>query len=167
MAGVGKSIATGRGRAAHADQRTGVQLQGIAQIIQAKAVAELAVEQAHHMAPRRKAARLILGSRDPRNFWQKKRRNIIANLAQDGELGMGWSYFDLVHPCRVAGANKKLQPFLSKPVRWLCLFYSFPFSYHCCCWSILTPMIVQIVSLADYLTTWIPSKVSFSFGGNQ
>ena len=119
MAGVGKSIATGRGRATHADQRTGVQLQRITQIIQAKAVAELVVEQAHHMTPRRKAARLILGSRGPRYLRHKERRNIIANLAQDGEIGTGWTYFDLVHPRRVAGANKKLQPFLSKPVGWL------------------------------------------------
>jgi len=25
----------------------------------------------------------------------------------------------LIHPCRVAGANKKRQPFLSIPVGWL------------------------------------------------
>src|SRR5208283_4347149 len=88
----------------------------------AEAVTKLRVEQAHHMAPRRKGACLTLGTSSPRNLRHQKRRNIIANLAQDGELGTGWSYFVLIHPCRVAGANKKLQPFLSNPVGWLCKF---------------------------------------------
>jgi hypothetical protein len=39
----------------------------------------------------------------------QERRNVIANLAQDGELGTSWSYFELIHACRVAGANKRLQ----------------------------------------------------------
>jgi hypothetical protein len=94
-------------------------LQGVAQVIQAEAVAKLPVKQADHMAPRRKSARLTLGPGGARNLRHQKRRNVIANLAQDGELGTGWSYFVLIHPCRVAGATKKLQPFLSNPVGWL------------------------------------------------
>ena len=114
--GIGKPIATRRRCTAHANQRTRVQLQGIAQVIQPEAVAELSVEQAHHRAPRRKTARLTLVASGPRNLRHQERRNVIANLAQDGELGTGWSYFELIHPCRVAGANKRLQPFLSNPV---------------------------------------------------
>jgi hypothetical protein len=43
-------------------------------------------------------------------------RNVIANLAQDVDLGAGWNPFELIHPCRVAGANKKFQPIFSNPV---------------------------------------------------
>jgi hypothetical protein len=75
------------------------------------------------MAPRLKAARLGLGSRGTRNLGDGVRRNKIANLAQDAELGTGWSFFELIHPCRVAGANKKLQPFLSNPMGWLCFIF--------------------------------------------
>jgi hypothetical protein len=47
------------------------------------------------------------------------RRNVIAVLAQDVELGPGWNLFELIHPCRVAGANKKFQPPFSNPVERL------------------------------------------------
>jgi hypothetical protein len=46
-------------------------------------------------------------------------RNVIANRAQDVESGPGWNNFELIHLCRVAGANKKFQPILSTPVGWL------------------------------------------------
>jgi hypothetical protein len=77
------------------------------------------------MAPWRKAVRLTLGARGPRNLRHQEGRNVIANLPQDGELGTGWSSFALIHPCRVAGANKKLQPFLSNPVGPLCFLFLF------------------------------------------
>ena len=103
----------------HRCQRTRVQLQSVAQVIQAKAVAELSVEQAYHMAPRGKGARLALGTRRPRNLRHQKRRNVIANLAQDGELGAGWNYFVLIQDCRVAGVIQNLQFFLSISAGWL------------------------------------------------
>jgi hypothetical protein len=43
----------------------------------------------------------------------------IGSIAGNGELGVGWSHFVLIHPCRVAGATEKLQPFLSNLVGWL------------------------------------------------
>jgi hypothetical protein len=42
--------------------------------------------------------------------------NKIANLSQDAELGAGWGNFELIHPCRVAGTNKKFQPISSNPL---------------------------------------------------
>jgi hypothetical protein len=39
---------------------------------------------------------------------------------QDAELGTGWGYFEFIHPCRVAGARKKFQPFFSNPLGRLC-----------------------------------------------
>jgi hypothetical protein len=40
-------------------------------------------------------------------FEHFKRRNGIANLTQDVELGPGWSQFEFVYCCRAAAARKK------------------------------------------------------------
>jgi len=93
-----------------------MQLQRIAQVIQTNAMSQLGIDQADHMTPRFEASRLILRSSSPSNFRHLVRRNKIANLAQHVALGAGWNLFELIHPCRVAGANEKLQPFLSNPV---------------------------------------------------
>jgi hypothetical protein len=100
-------------------------MQRITQVIQSDAMGQLAIEQTHHMAPRLKAAGLVLGSGRARDLGHLVRRNKIANLAQNAELGTGWGYFELIHPCRVAGANKKLQPFLSYPEGWLCSHFKY------------------------------------------
>src|SRR5664280_311095 len=117
--GVRKSVAARRRCPTNAGQRPRVQLQRITQIIQADAMAQLPVEQAHDMAPGVERPRLILRSRDPGNLGYFMHRNVIANLPQDVDLGAGWNPFELIHPCRVAGANKKFQPIFSNPVRWL------------------------------------------------
>src|SRR5258708_23962489 len=72
---------------------------------------QLCIAQAHHMAPRRERARLILRPGGPRNFGDQVLGNKIANLLQDAELGAGWGYFEFIHPCRVAGARKSSSPF--------------------------------------------------------
>jgi hypothetical protein len=90
-----------------------VQWQRITQIIQADAMGQLRIGQTHHMAPRLERARLILRPGWPRNFGDQVLGNKIANLVQDAELGTGWGYFEFIHPCRVAGARKKFQPFFS------------------------------------------------------
>ena len=43
-------------------------------------------------------------------------KNEVANLPQAVELGAGWGHFEFIHPCRVAGARKKIQPIFSNPV---------------------------------------------------
>src|SRR5258708_5479348 len=103
-------------RAANARQRSRVQLEGITQVIQANTMGQLCIAQAHHMAPRRERARLILRPGGPRNFGDQVLGNKIANLLQDAELGAGWGYFEFIHPCRVAGARKKFQPIFSNPL---------------------------------------------------
>jgi len=90
-----------------------VQLQGITQVIQANAMGQFRIAQAHHMAPMGERARLILRPSGPRNFRDQVLGNKIANLSQDAELGAGWGYFEFIHPCRVAGARKKFQPISS------------------------------------------------------
>src|SRR4029077_21198046 len=94
--------------------------QRIAQVIQTDAMSQLGIDQADNMTPRLEASRLILVSSSPSDFGHLVRGNKIANLAQHVALGPGWNLFELIHPCRVAGANKKLQPFLSNPEGRLC-----------------------------------------------
>src|SRR5262249_18424840 len=96
-----------------------MQLQRIAQIIQPDAMAQLGVDQANDMTPRLERARFILCPGGARNFGNEVLRNKIANLAQHVELAAGWNDFELIHPCRVAGANKNFQPFFSTAVGWL------------------------------------------------
>ncbi len=114
--GVGKSVAARCRRTPNTRQRSRVQLEGITQVIQADAMAQLRIAQAHHVAPRCERARLILRPGGPRNFGDQVLGNKIANLAQDAELGAGWGYFEFIHPCRVAGAHKKFQPIFSNPL---------------------------------------------------
>ena len=105
-------------------------MQGITQIIEPDAMSQLRIDQAHHMAPRRKRARLILDPGGARNFRDQVAGNKIANLTEDPELRTGWGHFELIHPCRVAGANKKFQPFSSNPLGWLCLTFILTFQVH-------------------------------------
>ena len=83
------------------------------------AMGQLPVEQADHMAPMVERPRLGLRSRGAGNSGYFMHRNVIANLALDVESGPGWNNFELIHPCRVARANKTFQPILSNPVRRL------------------------------------------------
>jgi hypothetical protein len=52
---------------------------------------------------------------------------------QDAELGTGWGYFEFIHPCRVAGARKKFQPFFSNPLGRLWKKISMEFLARCEC----------------------------------
>jgi len=75
---------------------------------------QLPIEQTHHMAPRRKRARLILRSGSSRYFGDFVQRNKIANLAQDGELTSCWFDAFLFHPGLVAQAKRQANTFPSK-----------------------------------------------------
>jgi hypothetical protein len=96
-----------------------MQLQRVTQVIETDTVSQLGVEQAYDVAPGIEGAGLLLGSGVARDFGNQMLRNKIANLAQEVEFASGWNSFELIHPCRVAGANKKFQPILSNPVGWL------------------------------------------------
>src|SRR5450756_2465580 len=105
--GIGKPVAAGGGRAAHARQRARVQLQRIAQVIETDAMRQLGIDQADHVTPRLETARLILGPGSPRYFGNLVRRNKIANLAQDVELRPCWVDRFIFHPCLVAGPKRQ------------------------------------------------------------
>lgn len=73
--GIGKPIATGCTRPAHTRQRSGVQLQRIAQVIKTDAMSQLCLEQTDHVTPRLEGSRLIFGSGNPRDGGDLVRRN--------------------------------------------------------------------------------------------
>ena len=88
----------------------------IGHIIQPDGVAELREEQAHHVAPRRKRSRLLFDPRLPRQSWHKVVRNQVANLAQHGQIGCGWSrpaFLGFFHTCRVAAKSTDFNPFFA------------------------------------------------------
>src|SRR6266508_2450139 len=89
-----------------------MQLQRIAQIVQADAMGQLGIEQADHVTPRFEGARPLLRAGIPRNSGDLMRRNVVANLAQNVELTSCWfDGFLFFHPCRVAGSKRQANTF--------------------------------------------------------
>ena len=75
--GIGKPVMAGGGRAVHARQRSGVQLQPIAQVIQTDAMGQLCVNQTDPVTPRLEGSRLILGSGLPRYFFASATSHLL------------------------------------------------------------------------------------------
>jgi hypothetical protein len=96
-----------------------MQLQGVAQVIEANAMAQLGVEKAHRMAPRIKGAGFILRPGGAGYFSHLMRRNVVANLAQNVELATCWSGIFVFHPCRVAALKSQANTFFRFSVGWL------------------------------------------------
>ena len=78
------------------------------------AMAQLGIDQTHHMAPRLKGARHILRSGSPRDLGDLVGGNKIANLAQDVQLRPCWVDRFIFHPCLVAGPKRQPNTFFSK-----------------------------------------------------
>ena len=76
----GQAIAAGGSRPANRGQRSGMQLQGITQVVESEAIAELRLQQAHHVAPGFEGTRLILDACSARDSGHLVRGNVIANL---------------------------------------------------------------------------------------
>jgi hypothetical protein len=110
--GVGKSVAARGGRTTQAGQWPGVQLQRITQVIEADAMGQLRIAQAHHMTPGCERARLVLRPGGPRNLRDHLLRNKIENLPQDAELESCWVERFIFHPCLVAGPKRRPNTFL-------------------------------------------------------
>src|SRR5207244_10388391 len=88
--GVGKGILTGRGRAANRRQRSGVQPQGVANVIESQGVRQLRVEEADHVAPRTEGATILLHRMLAGQWRYQVIRNKIAELAQESEAAARW-----------------------------------------------------------------------------
>jgi hypothetical protein len=88
--GGGERILAGRSRAAHRRERSRVQAQGIADIVEADGVGQLGVEQAHYMTPRREGASAFNDAGIPRQLGHQVCRNQIAELMQEREAAARW-----------------------------------------------------------------------------
>ena len=117
--GMGKSVAAGGAGSAQGGKRPGMQLQGVAQVMESDAMAQLGVEEAHGMAPGIKGAGLILHPGGARYLGHFMRRNVVAKLAQNVELASCWSGIFVFHPCRVAGLQSQTNTFFRFSVGWL------------------------------------------------
>jgi hypothetical protein len=96
-----------------------MQLQGIAQVIQTDAMAQLSIQQADCVAPGTERARLILHARLPRYLGDQVFRNEIANLAQNVKPASCWLELFVFHACLVAGSNHQANTFYQFSVGWL------------------------------------------------
>src|SRR5947207_2389996 len=108
---VRKTIATGGRGPTNRRERARVQLQRITDVIEADAVGELSLAQSDHMTPRAEGPGLIFGSGLASYFGNLLLWNVIANLAQDVELGTCWFDFCFFHACLVAGSKSQANTF--------------------------------------------------------
>lgn len=88
--GAGERILAGRGRATHRRERSRMQPQGIADIVETDGVGQLGVEQTHDMTPRRERAGAFGDAGVPRQLGHQMRRNKIAELVQEREAAARW-----------------------------------------------------------------------------
>jgi subtilisin-like proprotein convertase family protein len=88
--GGGERVLAGRDRATHRRERSRMQTQGIADIVEADGMGELGIEQTHHMTPRRECPGAFDDPGIPRQFGHQMRRNKIAELMQEREAAARW-----------------------------------------------------------------------------
>src|SRR5665213_3287309 len=88
--GGGKRVLAGRGRAPHRRERSRMQAQGVADIVETDGVRELGIEETHHMTPRRECPGAFDHTSIPRQFGHQMRRNKIAELLQEREAAARW-----------------------------------------------------------------------------
>jgi hypothetical protein len=110
LVGMGKIIAARRRGCPQRAQRSAVQPQGIANVVEPDGVCELGVDQADQMAPRREGARFFVHTDLSRQLRHQIGRNQIANLPQHSKLAAAWCVC-LIHPCRVTGPAFHAKPF--------------------------------------------------------
>src|SRR6516164_1210149 len=64
-------------------------------------MSQLRKEHAHYVTPRTEGSRLGIHAGLARKFRNKMRRNQVAKLSQNSELGCGWIGVSFFHLCRV------------------------------------------------------------------
>ena len=111
--GVRQSVLAGRGGAANGRERTGVQAQRVAGVVETEGVSQLCIEQTHDMAPRFEGAGSFFDAGVTGQLGDQMAGNKIAELAQETETAARWlvSGF-LFHSCLVAGPKPATQLFL-------------------------------------------------------
>ena len=85
-------------------QRSGVQAQSVAHVVEAETVRDLGVEQADDVTPRTKRPGVFVHAGLPGQLRHQVRWNEVAKLAQQRKLAGRWLTLRFVfHPCLVAG----------------------------------------------------------------
>lgn len=110
--GGGKAVLAGRAGPAQGRERTRVQPQGVADVVEAEGVGELGEDQAHHMTPRREGAGFFCDPGVPGQLGNEVRRNQIAELAQEGEAAARWLADRLFFHPRPCGRVQTCKPTL-------------------------------------------------------
>src|ERR1700741_5274924 len=112
--GVGKIVAAGRGCSAQGRKRAAVQSQCVTDVVQTDGVSQLRKEHTHYVTPRTEGSRHGIHAGLARKFRNKMRRNQVAKLSQNSELGGGWfCLFFFNHLCRVTELKSHSNHFFS------------------------------------------------------
>lgn len=118
--GVGKTIATGWSGPANGRERSGMEVEGVADVIEPDGMGELRVQQGDHLTPWAEGPGLFI---DPMLASQPGDQVIgdkVAELAEDGEFTPGWLRAVFVfHTCRVAGEDASANLLYPSPMGWL------------------------------------------------
>jgi hypothetical protein len=122
--GVGKGVAARRGGPAQGRKRPPVKPQGITDIVKTNGMGQLGKQHADHVTPGTEGSRPGIHPSLARKFRYQMRRNEIAKLSQNRELGGGWFGVSFFHLCRVtelkSHSNHFFCPHIDPPVGCLC-----------------------------------------------
>ena len=118
--GMGEIVPTRRSRAPYRGQRARVQSEGVADIIEAEAVGDLAIAQRHQLTARAVSFGLLFDPGLPGHFRSQMPRSEVEDLGENGQLRRRWKVAAFgYHPCRMAGSGAAFQHFPLNPVGWL------------------------------------------------
>ena len=119
LVGMGEVVPRWRRGGAYRRERTGVELQTVADIIEAQGMRQLRIAQADRMTPGAECPRFLVHAGLVGDLRHQVGRNVVADLTQNGEFARGWGlvfFHDL--PC--GRFSSSFQPFFSPiPVGWL------------------------------------------------
>jgi len=91
LARMGESVSAGRSRPANRGKRSTMEPQRVTHVIETNGVCQLGVEHGNDMAPGRKCSAGLVHPSLSRQLRHEMRRNEIAELSQNAELGCRWA----------------------------------------------------------------------------
>jgi ribosomal protein S25 len=90
---MGKIVATRSSGSAQGRKRAAVQSQRVTNVVQTDGMSQLRKEHADYVTPYTEGSRHGIHAGLARKLWNQMRRNQIAKLSQNSELGCGWFVF--------------------------------------------------------------------------
>ena len=114
LIGVGKIVAAGWSRSAQGRKQAAVEPQRVTDVVQTDGMSQLRKEHTHYVTPRTEGSCHGIHAGLARKFRNKMRRNQVAKLSQNSELGGGWfGLFFFNHLCRVTELKSHSNHFFS------------------------------------------------------